>query len=287
MEAGWGEEVGRNVLRSPHFRFFYPRAEQPTAEALRDWLEAQYPAATRTLGAEPGKRIDVYLFATYEAFEQATGGDLDPWVIGLAQPARWSMYLPPQDSLGEAKVVAWHELAHVLFDQTAGVGRVPRWLTEGVAKYLSRDFTLADRQRLEQTAREFSWLPLAALEEDFPHDPERAHLAYAESYTFVAFLIDRFGPDALARLSARLRAGEALPEAVETAFAVKLAAMQEEWFTYLRDKYRRQALFGSTDLLMFTAITLLFFLAVGRRWRQRRTADEPDRSEGAGETAEP
>ena len=171
-------------------------------------------------------------------------------------------------------MVALHELVHVLFGQAVGDTSFPRWLTEGAAKYLSHDFTLADRQRLEQAAREATWLPLDALAEDFPHDPEQAHLAYAESYTFVAFLMDHFGAPALARLNAQMRSGKAFPEAVEAAFARELATIQEEWFTYLRQKYQRQAFWGTSETLFFMAMTLLFCIAAVRRWRQRRQDQE-------------
>lgn len=249
------------VRQTVHFRFHFTEAQRSAALDLADWLEEKVPTVSQVVGHELGERTNLYLFPTYEEFEEVSGGELDPWVVGLAVPHRRLIWLPPQRSRAEFRVVALHEWAHVAWQAAVGEAESPPWLHEGVAKYLSRDFTLADRRLLEQAAASGTLLSLEELNEGFPHDAARASLAYAESYTFVDFLLQRFGPEALGRLARPMRTGCSLEEAVEQALGVDLLAFQAEWFAHLRQTYRRQALWGSLELVIFAAMALLTLMA--------------------------
>jgi len=258
------------VRQTVHFRLHFTATQRSVALDLADWLEGKVPTVIQVVGHEPGERTNLYLFPTYEEFEAVSGGELDPWVVGLALPHRRLIWLPPQRSKAEFRVVALHEFAHVAWQAAVGEAESPPWLHEGVAKYLSRDFTLADRRLLERAAASGTLLSLDELNEGFPHDAARASLAYAESYTFVDFLLKRFGSEALGRVARPMRTGRSLGEAVEQALGVDLRAFQAEWFAHIRQTYRHQALWDSLEMVIFAAMSLLALVAFLQGLRLRR-----------------
>lgn len=123
-----------------------------------------------------------------------------------------------------------HEISHLLFYQLTDNAYVttPAWLDEGLAVYNEwQDNSLYDDLVLDAAA-EGRLLPLAFIIGGFPADYERAILAYAQSYSLVKTLIERFGWEKLGQyLQAYQEAGLRFDE--EDAFAQVFGLSFEEF----------------------------------------------------------
>ncbi len=160
-------------------------------------------------------------------------------VAGLAEPSRARITLfapalaPRPDRLRSVLV---HEMCHLLLASRTSRAELapPRWLDEGLAMWISGTWDLGldwradDSSLLADAAAAGSLLPLEELESSFPQGPF-FHVAYAESHSFVAWLVDRGGDESLRRLLRRLASDVDLGPAFESTYAVPLEEAEREW----------------------------------------------------------
>ncbi|MEZ6036835.1 MAG: peptidase MA family metallohydrolase [Planctomycetota bacterium] len=102
--------------------------------------------------------------------------------------------------------VVVHELVHELLDQyVAPNGRfVPRWFHEGLAQCLAGDTYLGVREEdIVWRVATSSLLRFGDIDESFPTETAEVRLAYAQSYSYVAWLLRTYGLDLLLRIAHR------------------------------------------------------------------------------------
>lgn len=76
-------------------------------------------------------------------------------------------------------------------------------------------------------------IPLRALSGAFPVDSDEALLAYAESYSAVSFLLDRYGRGRVNMLLRTFRDGVTYDDGLSRALGENQAALDREWRAWL------------------------------------------------------
>ena len=124
-----------------------------------------------------------------------------------------------------------HELSHLVLHQATrnNYGGMPVWFDEGlaVANQDSPDSGFSDR--VEEAARNGELIPLRALASNFPNDPEKALLSYAESESVVRYIEQTYGIEAMTRLVAQFKSGVTDDTAVESALGISLDELDSGW----------------------------------------------------------
>jgi hypothetical protein len=101
--------------------------------------------------------------------------------------------------------VVVHELVHELLDQYVHPrgGLVPRWFHEGLAQSIAGDTYLGAREDdLVWRAASRRLLAFGSLRSGFPQDEDGLRTAYAQSFSYVAWLQRQFGLEALVAVAA-------------------------------------------------------------------------------------
>lgn len=283
-------------------------SDASTAGRLLAHAEDAVPRLAEDLGVPAGRMIDVFVAPDREAFREIQPGHPPDWADGTAWPHRGVIYLhAPRARSGTATAleqVLDHEIVHVLLGRAFGPRAVPRWLQEGMAQLLAREYTAQTTDALAMGLLGDSLIPLADLASGFPADPVRAHLAYAQSADLVAFVRNTWGEDAVRTLVRELSAGKTFDAAIVAATGLPVERVDARW---------RGRLEGSllwlrplvSDEMLFTVASVVFFaggvLAIRRRRRRlQRWAEEeaafdhftdeiegPTRGEGGGPRAAP
>ena len=128
-----------------------------------------------------------------------------------------------------------HEIAHLFFYQVinADIYFWPSWLDEGLAQYY--EFTSNDPalERVIQAAHDDELLRLVLISGDFGSDPERAHLAYDQSYAVVVYMLETWGGEGLGKLVTNFREGLDYREAIEGAYGLTWEEFEASWITWL------------------------------------------------------
>ena len=101
---------------------------------------------------------------------------------------------------------------------------MPRWLDEGIAVYNENREELDDdfKDIFDRAVANDTLLTLRTISSPFPSDPIQANLAYGQSGAVVKFMIDTYGPEAMAELLAIFAEGALHNEALEQAVGLNM-----------------------------------------------------------------
>ncbi len=187
------------------------------------------------LGIHETTPVDFFIYGDDASFRAALGPGVRENVGGEAVTEIRTLFaeLTP-DVLNDpwVGIVITHELTHqVIDDATSNPYRsLPRWLNEGVAVYQSERDTSRYRGMVQDAAASGDLLPLTALGWQFPTDPQKTLLGYAESVSAVDHVVRTYGKDALVKLILAYKDGPTDDEALTAAIGKNMADFQTEWY---------------------------------------------------------
>lgn len=126
----------------------------------------------------------------------------------------------------------YHEYAHVVLRDIAG-SHLPHWLNEGMAELAERQVDQAPLEVLPLAKRQDRFFPIRALENSFKNlSGAQVALAYEQSYSFVQFLIDRYGWYEVSNLVVALGTAGSVEQAIDQTigtFGVSYADLERRW----------------------------------------------------------
>lgn len=157
------------------------------------------------------------------------------WAAGHTDPtaALILFALPPgaQQSLEIERQVP-HEVAHLMLYQglgAQGYANLPAWLNEGIASNVEVYSDPLRSQWLRLGNESEALFPFYSLCLSFPQDEASARLAYAQSASFVRYLLDQFNPAGFATLvSDYAENGDCLNAPSQT-FGKDLNQLEADW----------------------------------------------------------
>ena len=182
-----------------------------------------------------------------------------------------------------------HELCHILLHRAAQGGKIPKWLDEGIAQWVSAGIAeiliSPKRSFLNEAVIAGKSLNLRALEDVFPRDKESLHLAYEASKSFVNYLIERFGIDSLTETLEHIKKGEDWEIAISKAVLLSFDELEKDWHHDLMRKltWYTYVINNLYEILFFFAaiIAVIGFLRAFMRKRAYMRQDDVERSSDA------
>jgi len=242
------------------------------------------------LGLPVGGPYSIFLAGSKEEFVslQPAASSAPEWAGALTYPRYGVVILMTPGALGESGRQYWslleHEIVHLVMGEAENKwdARFPRWLSEGIATFISGEMGLPRLLRLSWAEVTQNTIPLESLNVRFPEDPSRAEVAYAQSYLFVQYLMRRYGNDAVARLVTAFLEKGSMAQAVNSAYNISFGELLNGFRQYARVKAMWVPVITSTASV-WALITLLFlYTYVGRRVRDYRTLRRWDDEENFG-----
>jgi hypothetical protein len=215
----------------------YEGGDEFAARAL-EIAETALSSAAELLGVRTMAPVDFLVYTDAREFRQAMGPATRENIGGQAHPAIRTLFAliePRQIRSDWVEEVITHELAHLVFHDAVDnpYQYPPRWLNEGVAVYLSRGHTEADRAEVRGAAESGTIIPLEGLGGQFPTRAGRQSLAYAESIDAVDHFVQTYGEPALVELIDAFGQGLGLDGAFEAATGEDFAAFDSAWLASL------------------------------------------------------
>jgi hypothetical protein len=277
-----------NTRRIGAFVFHYHSDEEKLVNYLAGLSEEVEDRVAEDLGIERLEEIQVWIASSHEEFRalQPPGAKAQKWAAALAYPSQDKILLKsPKLLLGgqpHYEQIFLHELAHIALDQASrsrpDVGTteegglhagsqpsgIPRWLHEGYAIYVAREWSPNREVQLTRAVLKGSLIPLGRLVSGFPEDEDRAQLAYAQSADLVHYLIHSYGKEAFHDFVLALGRGYRFGHAARDSLGEDFHALEERWLKHLRRRYTWIPLLTSTGSLWFLA-SLVFLAAYIRK----------------------
>ncbi|HEX6053704.1 MAG TPA: basic secretory protein-like protein, partial [Gemmatimonadaceae bacterium] len=157
------------ILRTPHFDVHYYASEKPAVEDASRMLERWNERLSLLFNHPLSARKPIVLYADQPDFQQTNviADQLDEGTGGVTESLLDRMTMPFTGSYAENDHILGHEMVHVFqYDiastkasSGASLERLPLWLVEGMAEYLSLG---------PQDAHTAMWLRDAVLRDDLP-----------------------------------------------------------------------------------------------------------------------
>ncbi|MCA8973820.1 MAG: hypothetical protein KDC98_03825 [Planctomycetes bacterium] len=231
-------------------------------------------------GLDP-KPFAVFVHGEAELMPESLVALRHPGAPGFALLGQHQIHLVISDmrrSGASLSSVVKHELVHELLDQFTAPrrGRIPRWFHEGLAQDLAGDTYLGAREE------DLVWrvglrrlLAFADLERGFPRDEDKLRVAYAQSYSYVSWLVREFGLAAVVEIAAHTDQDTSLDQALVQQTGRSTIELYDAWTLYLQygsGAWWRVLLGQCFNLLLVLAIPVLIVAWLRRRARGRLIA---------------
>jgi len=266
---------GYKEIKTPHFIFHYTMEDERLAKSLINKGESFREEVEEDLGIYLEERIRVYIapsFREYKKIQPAAG--IPIWSVGVAYPDLSLIIIksPRAQKKGHIDIakVFKHELTHIILGRAfKGRKKVPRWLHEGLAMYISREWNFSRVSVMTRAVLTNTLIPLSSITHSFPREAERAALAYSESFYLISFLISKYGKDDFHRFIKVYSGGSDLKSALLGVYGIKWENFEGKWKNYLKIRFSWIPIFTSTTTLWFL-VTMLFILGYLKKRRLKR-----------------
>ena len=227
------------VLKTEHFDIYYYPEQRAKIEHVARMAERWYARLSRIFETNLEGRQPLLFYASSADFRQtnALGGELGEGTGGVTEGFRRRIIMPSAGSLAETDHVLGHELVHAFqYDlasrnRASGFMRLPLWVVEGLAEYLS--IGPVD----SQTAM---WLRDALASDKLPTLRELGNprfFPYRYGHAFWAYVGGRWGDKVVIQLYREaMRMGDA-EAAISRVLEISPKDFSKDWAAAIRTAY--------------------------------------------------
>ena len=229
------------VMDTQHFDVHYYPEEEAVIEDAARMAERWYGRLSRAFQHE-FKKKPLILYADHPDFQQTNviGDQLSEGTGGVTESIRTRVIMPMTGVYRDNDHVLGHELVHVFqYDLAqspaggglAGMGRLPLWLVEGMAEYLSLG---------RQDAHTAMWLRDAALRGELPTieqlTTDSRFFPYRYGQALWAYIAGRWGDRSVTELY-RFATRVGWDVALQRVLGLNSQQLSEQWITSIRSQY--------------------------------------------------
>lgn len=230
------------VIETPHFDIYYYPAKEEAIQDVTRMAERWYERFARLFQHEFTERKPLIFYADHPDFQQTNviGGSISEGTGGVAESLKNRIIMPLAGSYASTDHVLGHELVHAFQYDLAqsrrgggiqALGRVPLWMIEGMAEYLSVG---------QEDTHTGMWLRDALLRDDLPTlsqlTRERRYFPYRFGQAFWTYVGGTYGDEAVTRVfRTALRTG--WEPAVEQVLGIPSDTLSVRWHEAIEEQY--------------------------------------------------
>ncbi|HGY55408.1 MAG TPA: hypothetical protein ENK44_06900 [Caldithrix abyssi] len=188
--------VGAETLNYRNYQFIHQNKDSLLVRHLLGKIEPSLIKIEDFFGYAPVSLVTIYLTRSEADYRKLTRNGIPEWsqAVAFGKEKIIVLKLISADDVLKGPEVLLHELVHIYFAERFPPGRVPNWLNEGLAQYLSgKRLTLQDKVFLAQSMSAKKLIGLDGLDTLLTFSRPRARLAYIEALSAVEYFIQDFG----------------------------------------------------------------------------------------------
>ena len=270
------------VLSGDGYTVEYDSRDEREAKLVSDVATRTLPNLKLRFGPNPVRPVRIVVADSMDAFRDTVGSDVPEWAAGVAVASRNLVVLKPRRLTYRRgttlEQTVRHELTHVVAGANYAMGRLPRWLNEGIAMWQADEPTFRGDFSLAASALFGRLVPESELDREFRNARnDVAAICYGESRSLVDFIIDQHGEAALMRILEESRTATA-NEAFISALGRPANQLYKEWRRWMQRYVYWYSVLSGVALFWFTALLVFVAYARKRIWGRRKLAewDEED-----------
>jgi hypothetical protein len=218
------------TLENERLSLYWYEGDDDFGQQLFDRANVALDTLETDVGIALENPIKIFIYANHNDLLGAISTSAQEWTGGQAFTTYGVVVIGVNSQqLDWGLRATSHEMSHLVIHQATDnpYKGLPRWLDEGIAVYNENTEQLVDdfAPIFDQAVEKDQLMTLRTLASPFPADPLQANLAYGQSGAVVKFIIDTYGPKAMAELLAIFAEGALDDEALEMALGVDTAGL--------------------------------------------------------------
>lgn len=219
------------TIESAHTRIQWYAGDEVFARSLLATADAGIEKLAASTGVMPSESVHVRIYETSEAMRETVLFSPE-WAGGIAFPTHNLVAMGINVyNLSWGRDAMVHEMAHVVIGQaTFRCGSsLPAWLDEGLAVYNEGDAASMFNSALSEAVKDDKAFTVRGLAGAFPSSEDGAVLAYAQSRSLVAHLIDNHGASRMNALLERFTELGTIDRALTEVYGFDSQGLEAEW----------------------------------------------------------
>lgn len=256
------QEVEWREHRTTNFAILYPDGSDAEALAYAQFVDGVYDELSAVFSHAPPKPVILRIYPTMELYTEVNPLAAQiPGVVAHAHTGRReiSIALPQTADQPQEQIInnVRHELTHIIAADLSG-DKLTTAFQEGIAQYIEHPGAELDAkmQLMQQVIAADRVLPWSELNRPGVayQDPR---ISYPQSYTMVAFLIERDGFATFRRFIEQSQTSSGYRSALQAAYGISADQLEQEWRAQLDEfvngAYQKRA-GGALDLSQAQAL---------------------------------
>lgn len=266
------QDTSFRTMRTAHFIIYYAPKDAATAHKAAGVAEQWHRTIRKKLKIQAEGITPIYLYPDRRSFALATGYKPEESVVGTAHTRSLAVKVDASQTFARVQDIIPHELVHVLISRYLSISarRLPLYMHEGLAKYLTNDWSAAESELLSKIASSGRLIPLSHLADRFLVDKDEITMAYVQGYSIIEYLARKYGEESLSDILAEIKAGHTYPVALEYSIGITPEQLEKEWREYLWEKYGFERWIELGSAVMSITMAVLAVLAFRARWARKR-----------------
>jgi hypothetical protein len=219
---------------SKWFTIYKTEATTISDSDLQEIALAGLKRATDLIPVSPQLPMQIYIYPDVDSLSSALGITSQDWVAGETRPDLGVIMVSAAsaDTLRvDLERQIPHEIVHLLeYSLTkTDYTDAPKWLLEGLAVNGQDDYAATFDQELSSAYQKNTLIPFEQLCTSFPPESSQSTLAYAQSASFVSYLLATYGDNKLTEMLQSVGTGGSCDQLVSQTLGKDLATLQAEW----------------------------------------------------------
>jgi hypothetical protein len=266
---------------SKWFKIFWVNGDTAYGNQLQSISLAGLKSATQVLPISPTIPISIYVYPDSQSAQMLLAHSEPDWIAGSAFLRADLLVVSASTDLSSTQDLERqipHELAHLLEYQITleNYSSSPAWLLEGLA-VTAETYPNPDYARVLQKAdSDSSLIAMTQLCHAFSPTSEEATLSYAQSASFVQYLISTYGNHAVMQLLQNSGDGLDCDQLVKSNLQIDLSTLDASWQakTFSKAEKNKGELLNYWPYFLFAVILLAVIIAL--RWHFQKRKEKQD-----------
>jgi len=183
--------------------------------------------------------VRIYIYSSSYALREAIVFAKE-WTGGVAYPSYGVIAIGiTRSNIEWGRRALSHEIAHLVTHQMTSnpYNSIPVWLNEGISMYAEGELEKDYENYLKAAVINGSLISVRSLCSPFSAYSDKSYLSYAESYSIVAFLIEKYGQQKIHQLLTVFKTGSTYDNALLEVYGFDLAGLNRQWQNYITGIY--------------------------------------------------
>jgi Peptidase MA superfamily len=270
-----GHAIGQNSIKRHReiYTFHYRTSDSLLIKKVIEKIDPGIINIENFFGKRSAIEIQIYLTRSISDFQLYVSEGIPEWAQAVAFVNKRMIILRAAnaDEILRLPQVLLHELVHIYLGIMSPQKRLPTWLHEGIAQYLSHESLTMDEQVFIANALYGDRMSyLTDLDSMFAFSPMKARLGYALARSAVDYFVQEYGLDALMKTLKAFNK-QTVNQAFISTTGKDFVDFEAGWFNYIDEKYSWFFLLNAENIVWAILILLFFAALIRLKFKNRDT----------------